>query len=566
MAPHMNETLEAFNNGMFVGVKDEEENYEVVLVPKTSFDSINFSMEDEKVMMKWIVEPETSEIKKEMKNLASDKNLELWKVIENFYCSVAGDHAFFATIQGRDGSSSRLCPYCSLNINEWKRGKTAKDATTLTLDVLKKMEKKYFEWEKEAKEAKAKGLKAPPKPDTFGVCGKVQWNADPSTFTLPMLHLLIGLLNKALEDMKAWLDTHVELIGDAEMAIRRNCMAVIKEHLEVTERLDIVCSAKAIAYHTKLRLKGELKELKELNIVDSEKEEEAARNIIHLENLRREYKELVKRKKELREKEKDLTKKVKDGKKERIGDEDGLDTIINKIVLMIARIAPQAFHGGSLNGVDCRRFLDNVVEIMNAIKEESIKRLEKSIEKFGATLTVAELDEKMESFYKLYRVMDVVFATLRTPAPTSDEIKRLEDTIKVFKELWIELDISITVKAHVLFDHGLEQIKKEGGIADRGEDFIEKHHQKVTRIDHLYSSLPTQCFEQAQMAAIKRMHLNDHPVIQQQIEKVNQKSRRNFTNDERSTAAERKKEIRDQNREDTTTSQWFNEILNKLNN
>ena len=57
VAPHMNETMKAFREGMLAGMIDEFDNREVVFVPKKSYESINFSMEDEKVIMNW-TEPE----------------------------------------------------------------------------------------------------------------------------------------------------------------------------------------------------------------------------------------------------------------------------------------------------------------------------------------------------------------------------------------------------------------------------------------------------------------------------------------------------------------------------
>ena len=63
----------------------------------------------------------------------------------------------------------------------------------------------------------------------------------------------------------------------------------------------------------------------------------------------------------------------------RVGDKDGLDTIINEIMRRRAMIVPQAFHGGQLNGVHCRRLLNEVEDIMKDISKEATKRLKENI-------------------------------------------------------------------------------------------------------------------------------------------------------------------------------------------
>ena len=63
---------------------------------------------------------------------------------------------------------------------------------------------------------------------------------------------------------------------------------------------------------------------------------------------------------------------------------------------------------------------------------------------------------------------------------TPKEVKDAEEAVYVLEQLWKNLELNITVKAHLLFEHGIEQFTSAvGGIADRVEDFIEKYHQKI---------------------------------------------------------------------------------------
>ena len=44
----------------------------------------------------------------------------IWTIVDEFTNFVCGDLAFYATIQGRDGTSNCRCPYCTLSAHEWK--------------------------------------------------------------------------------------------------------------------------------------------------------------------------------------------------------------------------------------------------------------------------------------------------------------------------------------------------------------------------------------------------------------------------------------------------------------
>ena len=67
----------------------------------------------------------------------------------------------------------------------------------------------------------------------------------------------------------------------------------------------------------------------------------------------------------------------------------------------------------------------------------------------------------------LFEVMDVIFTLLRTPDPKEEEIKDTKDAIDVLEGLWFDMKLSITPKAHVLFEHALDQCINFGGIADK---------------------------------------------------------------------------------------------------
>ena len=88
--------------------------------------------------------------------------------------------------------------------------------------------------------------------------------------------------------------------------------------------------------------------------------------------------ELIELKNQKKTKRSDLTKlndKLKIHRKKRLGDKDGLDTYIDQVLGDVAKIYPQAFHSGEMNGVCCKRFLNNIEEIMIQVRTKSLERL-----------------------------------------------------------------------------------------------------------------------------------------------------------------------------------------------
>jgi hypothetical protein len=303
VAPTMEKTITELETYMMIGVEDEEENVDVVCIPKNVRDLVRTSVSNGKVELCWPIEDgETKRI--HLKHLTS-KDVRIWPIIENFYYNIAGDIAYFHTIQGRDGTSSCRCPYCDLKIGDWKKSRDK--GNLLTIAKLRECEKTYFEWVKDCEKAKAEGKKPPKKPDTLGVSGKIHCSADPQRYILPILHLLIGLLNKSLTELREWLDVQVELIGEEEMKMRNDLVEIVKELAVIDKRVEDIkverqeCYTKKWEIHAKI-VSGE---------ITNEEREELERVEQKIKALSIEEKELIKRKPNLRVKEKALKKKVR---------------------------------------------------------------------------------------------------------------------------------------------------------------------------------------------------------------------------------------------------------------
>ena len=248
--------------------------------------------------------------------------------------------------------------------------------------------------------------------------------------------------------------------------------------------------------------------------------------------------------------------------KDRLGDEDGLDSLITCLLGKTSKIFPQAFHGGEMNGVCCRRLLTNIEEIMIEMKDLTMDRLGEgnaATRKNNRRCTAAKLTQVVDDYANIFQVLDVIFSLLRIPAPKEEEIKDLKEAIFVLEILWAKMELSVTPKAHILFDHAVDQYVAFGGIADKVEDFVEKAHQHGKRLDALTTRMPAKCYRLQQLVHIKRLWIQRNPSISAQIDNVRTSSKRHFRhlNERKNTASKVKKRVRMEARIQTTLESFF---------
>ena len=209
------------------------------------------------------------------------------------------------------------------------------------------------------------------------------------------------------------------------------------------------------------------------------------------------------------------------------GNEVSIEHLLG-LILESFNINKQKFHGQTMNGVCCRRLLDNVDEIFDQINELGLSKLKP---KDGCNQKKVELlTVVLADFHSLFRLMDVVFSQLRIIDPSPIEIDKTRKSISVLESLWRKLDLNITPKCHILFVHTINHIKYRNGLADLCEDFVEKQHQIGKRLSCFVAGMNNHCFCHKEMTKIRRQWLKNDPSIQKQVLKVNASSKRKLSN------------------------------------
>ena len=413
-----------------------------------------------------------------------------WTVISSFNFLVTGDLSFFATATGRDGHSHCRCVYCDSTKNQWSEA-NHRQGNILTLSLLTDYALQYQRNTQHPKSAKI---------DTKGVIMTPQLNIEPKNYIVPLLHLLIGLVNKAWTSVIHFFDEFIENISDKEAILKEkieNC-EIFLTHIE--NEIDILSVNKNMTYS-------------EISTNPSERS-----NLMKLINeINVSVRQYSEEKKNKTSEMKQYKKELEVERKKRNGNENGIENLLYKI-LEDHNIKKQHFHGGAMNGVCARRLLDNVDPIFERMHSLMLDKLRTNTRKTEKRVDI--LTKVLDDFHSLFEIMDLVFSRLRILDPTTEEIDSAEKAIQMLKTMWRKLQLSITPKCHILFDHTIDQVRTHNGIADLVEDYVEHAHQVGKKLDHLVARLSSQNFREKELMKIRRQWLGNDPLIQDQLQHV----------------------------------------------
>lgn len=147
-------------------------------------------------------------------------------------------------------------------------------------------------------------------------------------------------------------------------------------------------------------------------------------------------------------------------------------------ILLAYNISPARYHGGQLNGVDCRELMSKAKQILPDIE--------------AALHTVEHpqrcSDQTIEQRCKIYReclvTLDFIASKIRIKHGniTDGDVSDLRQTIENLDYLWTLAGLSFNPKIHGILSHAADQVELLGGIGDMLEDDVEHLHQMLQKI------------------------------------------------------------------------------------
>ena len=131
------------------------------------------------------------------------------------------------------------------------------------------------------------------------------------------------------------------------------------------------------------------------------------------------------------------------------------------------------YHGGSLNGEDMKKVMNNATYDFDQLASLFIE---------GKRLDCVLLDDDMSSlclhFRKVFVLWNGTFLLARMIDPTNEDIETYQKYIDVAVQGHMYLEWAITPEVHLMVKHVMWQMKNiRGGIGDKMEDWVEWIHQ-----------------------------------------------------------------------------------------
>ena len=344
----------------------------------------------------------------------------------------------------------------------------------------------------------------------LGIVNNPVWDfVEVKNYIFPELHAEIGIVNNVLDKFYSFIDDKVEAITPEEATFRNSYVAAdVAQSLAIQRITDWKeDSAPQLEFHRMSRIQV-ARELRKKTL----HADEITNLRGQLEELDETIKVLVQQKKTL---EADLSEKRKNAA---MAKSDLKRVRENKLkvnmpvfadienILLEFGISAAAYHGGKLNGVDCR---------------ELIKLAKPIFEKFKTVLLSVShpgrcSDDSIVCACDLYRdicvTLDSLCSKLRMKHGETQEEDYMaaEKYLENLHYLWMQANLTVTPKVHGLLNHAVYQMRHFKGIGDTLEDDVERIHQISAKIEARVSRMKNkaqQAVVHSKMEAIQNCNL-----------------------------------------------------------
>ena len=491
VAPTANDGIELMRKSKLVAVKDKNNLVQCKFIPKGATrisaraSRLCYTHDDEDFQI-------------ELDGFDPESLLVPWIAIQNFVIKVPSDLLCQFILQGREGHSTSKCLRCIKTSTEWKQNAIV--GRPLQMDDLHGGDLRF-------------GCKMDP-----------LWNIWPGDYIVPLLHIEMGLANDVYKKVNMFCMTEIDA-GSAEEVDDRLEHSRLQSH---QNKLSEDLEARNIS--TKLRSK-ELTKIRAALVKESKKKNQPAEVIARIESDMTSIEEwrIVKRN-ELSNLKKtiqsnrvlllELKMQIDAFVKGRRKGKDGLDSKIEQI-LQKYNVTVQAFHGGSLNGIAVRRFLERIEDIMEEIEAACIIRwTERQDDDIGfRPCTLAYLKAQLLLYKETLQALDALFGHARMIDPTEEEKQFTKVAVIVLEAQWNKLQLSKTPKWHLGIVHIVEQQEEGDGLGDRIEEFIEKFHQELQRQHVLVARMAGGYTSQTE-TMMHNIWRDSHPDVLRKVEEV----------------------------------------------
>ena len=160
----------------------------------------------------------------------------------------------------------------------------------------------------------------------------------------------------------------------------------------------------------------------------------------------------------------------------KVKDQGSIETKIFSVLKEIG-VELSAYHGGSLNGKDIKKVMNNACHIF-----DRFSTIFKGGKRRNCALSDANIDALCLQFREVFVLWDGVFSLARTINPTERDTSIYRMYVDAAVKGSKDLQCTVTPKVHLMLEHVEWQMTNiEGGLGDKMEDWVELLHQTGKR-------------------------------------------------------------------------------------
>ena len=450
---------------------------------------------------------------------------------------ITGDLAFQAMALGKESMAGHWCMQCKSHKNMF-----LDDGVVWTMEELVQLGKE------------AENNMGIPK---LGVKQQPWWPFIPiSHYMIPLLHCEIGIGNQLLDKLREIVNEYIESYAPGEELIRL-AIPVLKNIIEDTAKMrdswDTTADGKLLKKLIR-KVASKHHEGEVINSAGEAMDETESLDTAKLKELQDYRASIVNKLEKARKKLADQQQKLKGKQSEKKKGKHSIETNMFKALKEIG-VELSSYHGGSLNGKDIKKVMNNASHIF-----DQFAVIFKDGKRPDCILSGTDIDTLCLHFREVFVLWDGAFSLARTVNPTENDTLTYMRYVSAAIQGNTTICCTITPKVHLMLKHVQWQMRNiPGGLGDKMEDWVERLHQTGMRERQRFRTVQNPIIRA--LAREKAGSRNMHPDVLAQVDKTNEGNKRNLVTTKVDTISTRRKQQRDVGRQEAM--EYFDKETNR---
>ena len=409
---------------------------------------------------------------------------------------LCGDLAFLAIMVGKENFSSQWCNWCMFTKADWQQVCDMNDDKLWDIDKIKQQVDANVADQK-------KGV------DMKGVRSYPLLIIPISRCIFSGLHAGIGIGNRLIEYLEAFIDVDVEQISHEEFQIRGEKIATAQKKEDLTEER----KAWMTSPDGEKKLQSNKNRIKRLDIelkrgcdvtTTAAKISEKEKLVIVNEKLTKVRDAFTTDMKRLNKHLKEANDKLDKFTKTRHIGEDSLYTSVDKIFQKFGANRAHYF-GRKFEGVDIRKIMTSSDQLFGVDGEIRSKLLQKE----SRPEVVEKINETCHNIGLALKLWDAAFSAIHAHNPTPEHCNKTQEIIDRAMFQMRKMGFSVTPKMHGMEHHVVTQMRNiPGGLGRLMEHWIEQYHQIGYRLDLAYCRVGSLVGQAAIRSRVEKRGMN----------------------------------------------------------